>query len=47
MPFGRDYTLTGQEAFGVAAFFTYRPRPDFPGKKRDWPLGDKPKDSRY
>jgi len=47
MPFGQDNTLTDQEAFDVAAFFTHQPRPDFPGKERDWPKGDKPKDARY
>jgi thiosulfate dehydrogenase len=47
MPFGQDNSLTDQEAFDVAAFFTHQPRPDFAGKERDWPKGDKPKDARY
>jgi thiosulfate dehydrogenase len=47
MPFGQDNSLTDQEAFDVAAFFTRQPRPDFDGKDRDWPKGDKPKDARY
>ena len=47
MPFAQENTLSDQEAFDVAAFFTQQPRPDFPGKERDWPKGDKPKDARY
>jgi len=47
MPYGQDNSLSDQEAFDVAAFFTHQPRPDFPGKEGDWPKGDKPKDSRY
>jgi thiosulfate dehydrogenase len=47
MPFAQDNTLTDQEAFDVAEFFTHQPRPDFSGKERDWPHGDKPKDARY
>jgi len=47
MPIGQEDTLTVQEAFDVAAYFTQQPRPDFPGKERDWPKGDKPKDARY
>lgn len=47
MPFGLGGTLTDQEAFDVAAFFTRQPRPDFPGKAADWPKGGKPADARY
>lgn len=47
MPFGLGGTLTDQEAFDVAAFFTRQPRPDFPGKSADWPKGGKPADARY
>ena len=47
MPFGQAGTLTDQEAFDVAAYFTRQPRPDFAGKDNDWPQGDKPKDARY
>lgn len=39
--------LTKQEAYDVSAYFTQRPRPDFPGKVKDWPQGGKPEDSRY
>ena len=47
MPLGQDNTLTSQEAFDIAAYFTRQPRPDFSGKDRDWPKGDKPKDTPY
>lgn len=47
MPLGQGNTLTDQEAFDVAAYFIAQPRPDFPGKSRDWPQGDKPADARY
>jgi thiosulfate dehydrogenase len=47
MPLGQDNTLTDQEAFDIAAYFTQKPRPDFPGKSRDWPKGDKPNDAPY
>jgi thiosulfate dehydrogenase len=47
MPLGQGGTLTDQEAFDVAAYFTQQPRPDFAGKRKDWPQGDKPEDARY
>lgn len=47
MPLGQGNTLTGQEAFDVAAYFTQQPRPDYPAKINDWPDGGKPKDARY
>lgn len=47
MPFHEPGTLTDQEAFDVAAFFTAQPRPDFSSKHLDWPEGGKPKDARY
>ncbi len=47
MPLGQGYTLTDQEAFDVALYFTRQPRPDFAGKSQDWPKGKKPKDARY
>lgn len=47
MPLGQPGTLTDQEAYDVAAFFTRQPRPDFLGKAQDWPNGDKPPDARY
>lgn len=47
MPLGSGNTLTEQDAYDVAAYFTTMPRPDFAGKAKDWPKGDKPKDARY
>lgn len=47
MPLGQGGTLTDQEAFDVAAFFTTQPRPDFAGKEGDWSKGAKPQDARY
>lgn len=47
MPFGQGNSLTDQEAFDVAVFFTRQPRPDFAGKLNDWPKGGKPEDARY
>ena len=47
MPLGQGGTLSDQEAFDVAAYFTSQPRPDFAGKSEDWPKGDKPVDARY
>lgn len=47
MPFGQGGSLSDQEAFDVAAFFTRQPRPDFAGKRDDWPKGGKPEDARY
>lgn len=46
MPLGQPNTLSDQEAVDVAEFFTHQPRPDFRGKVKDWPKGDKPKDAR-
>ena len=39
--------LTDQEAVDVAQYFTHMPRPDFAGKRKDWPKGGKPADARY
>jgi thiosulfate dehydrogenase len=47
MPFDRAQQLTPQQAFDVATYINTRPRPDFPGKKRDWPHGGKPPDADY
>jgi len=47
MPYGRPKTLTQQQAFDVAAFVNSHPRPDSPGKERDWPLGGVPADVPY
>lgn len=47
MPYDRPGTLADQEAFDLAAFVDSRPRPDYPGKERDWPHGDPPPDVAY
>jgi thiosulfate dehydrogenase len=47
MPLGQGGTLSNQEAYDVAAYFTREPRPDFPGKEGDWPKGNRPSDARY
>jgi thiosulfate dehydrogenase len=39
--------LTDQEAVDVAEYFSHQPRPDFPGKVKDWPNGKRPADARY
>jgi len=39
--------LSNADAVDVAAYFTRKPRPDFPAKSRDWPKGDKPSDVPY
>jgi thiosulfate dehydrogenase len=46
MPLGNAGTLTAQEAYDIAAYFTAQPRPVFAAKARDWPQGDKPGDAR-
>lgn len=47
MPLGQGGTLTDQEAYDVAAFFTTQPRPGFARKHEDWPKGGKPRDAWY
>jgi thiosulfate dehydrogenase len=47
MPFDRAQHLTSQQAIDVATYINSRPRPDFPGKIRDWPKGGKPKSADY
>jgi thiosulfate dehydrogenase len=46
MPLDNGGTLTDQEAYDVAAYFTARPRPDFTGRQGDWPHGGRPADAR-
>lgn len=46
MPLGNAGTLTDQEAYDIAAYFTAQPRPKFVPKGRDWPKGDRPADAR-
>lgn len=47
MPFGQGGSLTDQEAYDIAAYFTVQERPDFTDKHKDWPKGGKPDDARY
>lgn len=47
MPLGQGGTLTEQQAFDLAAFVVRQPRPDSPGKERDWPTGGAPYDVPY
>jgi thiosulfate dehydrogenase len=47
MPRDRPGSLTPQQAFDVATYINTRPRPDFPGKERDWPHGGAPPDVAY
>jgi thiosulfate dehydrogenase len=47
MPLGQGNTLSDDDAWDVAAYFTQQSRPDFKKKVKDWPKGDKPKDARY
>ena len=47
MPLGMGKTLTHQEAYDVAAYIAAQPRPDSPGKEKDWPRGGAPGDVPY
>ncbi|MFI5227707.1 MAG: c-type cytochrome [Gemmatimonadales bacterium] len=47
MPFDRPGTLTDQQAFDVATYIASMPRPDSPGKEKDWPNGGAPSDVPY
>lgn len=47
MPRDRPGSLTDQQAYDLAAFVLSHPRPDTPGKERDWPNGDAPVDAAY
>ena len=46
MPLGNGGTLSNQEAYDIAAYFTGKPRPEFSAAKNDWPRGDAPPDAR-
>lgn len=47
MPYDDPGTLTQQQARDIAAYVNAQPRPDFPRKAEDWPLGDPPPDVAY
>ena len=47
MPQNNRGSLTDQQAYDLAAFVNSHPRPDSPGKERDWPKGHAPSDVPY
>lgn len=47
MPLSAPGTLTEQQAFDVSAYINSMPRPDSPGKEKDWPAGGTPYDVPY
>lgn len=47
MPFDRPGSLTDEEAWDIAGYVNTRPRPDYPPKVNDWPLGDPPPGLEY
>lgn len=47
MPRSNPGSLTDQQAYDVAAYINAHPRPDSPGKERDWPHGGTPADVPY
>jgi thiosulfate dehydrogenase len=47
MPQSAPGTLTDQQAYDLAAYVNSQPRPDSPGKERDWPRGGAPADVPY
>jgi thiosulfate dehydrogenase len=47
MPFNAPGTLTLQEAFDLSAFINSHPRPDSPGKEKDYPAGGAAADTPY
>jgi thiosulfate dehydrogenase len=46
MPLGNAGTLSDQDAFDIAAYFTAQPRPRFKALANDYPKGGKPADAR-
>jgi len=47
MPYDKAGSLSDQESYDLAAYLLARPRPDLPGKERDWPQGGAPADVPY
>lgn len=47
MPLGQGGSLSDQEAYDIAAYFSSQPRPDLAKKDQDWLKGGKPDDARY
>lgn len=46
MPLGNAGTLSDQDAYDIAAYFTAQPRPKFAARAKDWPKGGRPADAR-
>ena len=46
MPLGNAGTLSDQDAYDIAAYFTAQPRPKFVPKAKDWPKDERPADAR-
>ena len=47
MPLDKPGSLTPQQYYDVAAYVNSRPRPDFPGRAKDFPGGNAPGDLGY
>ncbi|WP_053334529.1 c-type cytochrome [Gemmatimonas phototrophica] len=47
MPLDHSITLSAQHAADIAAYVLSLPRQDHPGKERDWPRSDPPRDVAY
>ena len=47
MPLSNPGSLTDQQAYDVAAYINAHPRPDSPGKEKDWPAEGVPYDVPY
>lgn len=47
MPKSNPGSLTDQQAYDLAAYINSHPRPDSPGKEKDWPLGGAAADVPY
>jgi thiosulfate dehydrogenase len=46
MPLGNGGTLSDQDAYDIAAYFTAQPRPKFGSATKDWLKGGRPADAR-
>jgi len=46
MPLGSAGTLSDQDAYDIAAYFTAQPRPKYVPKTKDWSKGERPADAR-
>ena len=46
MPMGSAGSLSDQDAYDIAAYFTAQPRPAFAARRKDWSKGGRPPDAR-